>query len=206
MHTVVSRLKELRRRRGLTAQQLADRMADAGIPWEYGVVAKLETGRRKSLSIPEWLALAFVLDVPPLTLLLPTEDAAYQVTPRTAAQSAAVGAWMTGAHPLLTQEPPEDYGDPYSRQVRYLAEWNEWLRYVRQAPAQPEHQDRENVRFILETLIRSLEKHIVTPQMGAEGLRESSARVVLDELKAMARADAGQAQPPGTGDRGDDGS
>lgn len=144
MQTVVSRLKELRRRRGLTAQQLADGMSDAGIPWEYGVVAKLETGRRKALSVAEWLALARVLDVPPVALLLPEEDTEYQVTPGSAPLSAhAVGEWLISPKPLSAEPNPnnlaEHPGENFTRQHRYFADWPA---YLRRPPTVPEVEAR----------------------------------------------------------------
>lgn len=133
MQTVVDRMKELRRKRGLTAQQLAEQMTRVGVPWEHGVVTKLETRRRKSLSITEWLALACVLDVPPVSLLLPVEDVDYQVTPEITLRASRVGAWIILPEPLPPQVPDQSQGsvphpgETFARRQRHGAEWPTYL-------------------------------------------------------------------------------
>lgn len=80
---VVSRMRELRKKRGMTAEQLGAAMTGAGIPWNAGVVTKLETNRRKSVSVDELMALAYVLDVAPVHLLVPVDDSVeYQPFPQ----------------------------------------------------------------------------------------------------------------------------
>ena len=71
------RIRETRRRRGWTARQLADRCAEAGAPeLTVSVIANIETGRRdaeghrrRDVTIDEALALAYVLEVPPVVLI-----------------------------------------------------------------------------------------------------------------------------------------
>jgi hypothetical protein len=53
----------------MTAAQLAEAMTAAGIPWERSTVAKLETGRRQTVTIDEAVALVLVLDVSMAELL-----------------------------------------------------------------------------------------------------------------------------------------
>lgn len=62
-------MRELRQRRGLTAEQLAERMTEVGVPWNRGVVAKLETGRRQAVSVDELVGLSVVLDTAIAALL-----------------------------------------------------------------------------------------------------------------------------------------
>lgn len=102
---IASRIRALRLRHGWTADQLAERMTDAGVPWTRIVVTKMETGRRPSVSVEEWLALALVLDVAPVHLLVPTDDEAraYAVSP----SRPPIGAWearewIRGRVPLET--------------------------------------------------------------------------------------------------------
>src|SRR5438105_11407018 len=79
---IAAKVFELRKGRGWSADELAVRMTAAGIAWTRLVVTKLETGRRKSVSVEELLALAYVLDVAPLHLMIPwDDDAPCQVTP-----------------------------------------------------------------------------------------------------------------------------
>jgi transcriptional regulator with XRE-family HTH domain len=95
------RVRELRRRRGLTAAQLAERLREVGLDWDRNVVANLETGRRASLDVGELLALALVLDVAPVHLLVPLDDEApFHVTPTRIEKSGPVRDWVRGAEPL----------------------------------------------------------------------------------------------------------
>lgn len=100
---IAARVRELRRARGWTADQLAEQMKAAGFSWSRIVVTKLETGRRPAVSVEEFLALAYVLDVAPVHLLVPpnTLDARYQVTPDgVEADPDEVRAWIRGQRPI----------------------------------------------------------------------------------------------------------
>lgn len=70
-HTVAKELRRYRIARRLSAQQLADRCADLGMPIRRSVLANLENGRREAITIAELLVLARALDVPPLLLVFP---------------------------------------------------------------------------------------------------------------------------------------
>lgn len=94
---VASRVRELRKARQWTAQQLADALADVGIDWNRGLISKFETGSREGVSVAEVLALACVFDVSPLALLLPSESAGYAITPKRVADGTdRVIDWMLG--------------------------------------------------------------------------------------------------------------
>lgn len=97
---IAKRLRELRERRGITAEQLSERMRDVGVPFDKSVVANLETGRRRFVTVQELLALAHILDVAPVHLLLPidNEAAAYAYTPNRTAEVWKVREWVRG-HP-----------------------------------------------------------------------------------------------------------
>jgi transcriptional regulator with XRE-family HTH domain len=98
---VVQRVKKLRQEHGMSATALAAAMKEIGIDWERMIVTKLETGRRKSLSVVELLGLAYVLNTTPYELLVPDEDEApYQVMPTRVEPSGRVRAWMRGVEPL----------------------------------------------------------------------------------------------------------
>jgi transcriptional regulator with XRE-family HTH domain len=65
-------VREVRKRRAWTQEELADRCERAGVPrLTTQVIADLETGRRIRLSIDEVLVLALVLGVAPLHLMVP---------------------------------------------------------------------------------------------------------------------------------------
>jgi len=67
--TVAKRMRELRREKGWTAEQLTEELEGKGVHWNRGVVTKLETNRRESVSVAELLGLAAVFEVSPLDLL-----------------------------------------------------------------------------------------------------------------------------------------
>ncbi|MGD6743011.1 helix-turn-helix domain-containing protein [Streptomyces sp. BH106] len=98
--TVARRLREVRKRRDLTAQQLADRVADLGVPMNRAVLVKIENGRRENISVAELLGFALALDCSPLSLLLPTDNSPYAVTPTRTEPANDVRDWVRGRQPL----------------------------------------------------------------------------------------------------------
>lgn len=92
----------MRRKRGMTAEQLAAAMTSHGVKWDRALVAKLENGHRQSISLDEWLALAYVLNVAPVHLLVLLEDdIPYRVSPEITADSQRVRAWVAAQNPFL---------------------------------------------------------------------------------------------------------
>lgn len=70
-------VEEIKRRRGalgLRAQDVSDRAAELGIHMPRGVIARLESGDRKQLSVAELLTFALALDVPPILLIAPIDS------------------------------------------------------------------------------------------------------------------------------------
>jgi transcriptional regulator with XRE-family HTH domain len=119
---VAARVRKLRTKRGWSAEELAKQMKAAGIPWERIVVTKLETGRRASVSVDELLALAAVLNCPPVMLLTADErdqpdyepgrvTLNYQVTPKVTSDMGGVRAWIRGAGPLDDADPRDYYAE-----------------------------------------------------------------------------------------------
>ncbi|MFI6488260.1 helix-turn-helix transcriptional regulator [Streptomyces sp. NPDC050564] len=100
VETLAQRVKEVRSRKGMTAQELADNLKARGLLWDRQTVTKLETGRRQNVSVVEWLALARSLDVAPLHLLVPLEEVAYEVTPEESMPASRVRAWVRGTDVL----------------------------------------------------------------------------------------------------------
>ncbi|GAA3828980.1 helix-turn-helix domain-containing protein [Streptomyces chiangmaiensis] len=123
--TIRARVKELRARKGWSASDLAKRLVKKGILWNRSVVANFESGRRPTVSVPEWLALARVLDVSPLHLLIQPEgpgekgDASYNVTSDDAVTRDAARAWVRGMTALpdtdlrifFSEMPAEEWGN-----------------------------------------------------------------------------------------------
>lgn len=104
---IAQRVKDLRKRQKLTAEQLADRMREVGVPFDKTVIANLETGRRRFVTVQELLALAYVLSVAPVHLLVPPLDAAesdqapYSITPEgPTSVPSFMRAWIRGQTPI----------------------------------------------------------------------------------------------------------
>jgi transcriptional regulator with XRE-family HTH domain len=82
------RVRETRKDRRWTQGQLAQELREVGIRIGQTDVARLEKlpGDKghdpRSVTVEDWLALAFVLDIPPLALLLPTDDERLAVLPK----------------------------------------------------------------------------------------------------------------------------
>ncbi|MEU1892765.1 helix-turn-helix domain-containing protein [Streptomyces pristinaespiralis] len=96
--TIAKRVREIRKVRGLSAERLAERLAEHGIKWDRYTVTKLENGKRQNVTVSEWLALGTVLNVAPVHLLVPIDDddADYQVTAKKTAKASDVRSWVRG--------------------------------------------------------------------------------------------------------------
>jgi transcriptional regulator with XRE-family HTH domain len=106
MRAVVHGVKELRTRRGWTAERLGEEMAKLGFRWDRYTVGNLERGRRRSLTVEELLGLAYVLDVAPVHLLVPVDETRpYAVAPEATASANAVREWIRGSAPLPGRDP-----------------------------------------------------------------------------------------------------
>jgi transcriptional regulator with XRE-family HTH domain len=101
------RVKEIRRRRGWTTAQLAAKLAEAGAgQLTDAALANIETGRRRNgqrrrdVTIDEILALAYVLNVPPVLLFTPvgTEDT-LAITPTIGMTALEALPWVSGERP-----------------------------------------------------------------------------------------------------------
>jgi transcriptional regulator with XRE-family HTH domain len=93
----------VRKRRGWSQQELADRVTATGHRMHRLTVAKIESGgtRAQNASIADVLALAAALDVAPLHLLVPLDDdAAVAITPKEVHRAAVVRGWIRGGRPL----------------------------------------------------------------------------------------------------------
>ncbi|MFF8829122.1 hypothetical protein [Streptomyces sp. NPDC015131] len=119
VETIGERTKRLRRRKDWTAAELGSRMSELGVPWDRSIVANLENGRRKSVSVAELLGLALALDVAPIHLMVPPEGGRYRPVPREEYDAQTVRAWLRGEQPLpgtdsrtyRTEAPEEEWSD-----------------------------------------------------------------------------------------------
>lgn len=100
VEAVAARVSELRKRKDMTAAEVGRRMTAIGIKWDRFTVANLESGKRQSVTLTEWLALARVLDVSPLHLLVPLEEVEFNVTPEESVPASRARAWLRGTESL----------------------------------------------------------------------------------------------------------
>ncbi len=98
MSVVAAEIKRYRLRRGLSAQQLSDKISeDFGLQLKRSVLANLENGRRPTLSLVELIVLARMLDVPPLLLVFPTGyENEIEVLPGQTVGTWDAARWFTG--------------------------------------------------------------------------------------------------------------
>ncbi len=116
--TVAERVKDLRQRRGWTAAELALRCADKGLDgFNRSVLANIESGRRKYVTVDELTALAYVLDVAPIHLLVPVEvdqtvdEHFYRVCPDVFLPVPEARAWARGDYPPAAVDPRIYYSE-----------------------------------------------------------------------------------------------
>lgn len=100
---VAARVRELRERRGgMSAQALADRCAELGMPGlKRQAITNLENGRRGMVTVEELLVLAAALDVPPLDLLMSADGADLAVTPDLVVGPERLVLWFAGELPAV---------------------------------------------------------------------------------------------------------
>jgi transcriptional regulator with XRE-family HTH domain len=162
-----------RRRRKLSAQALADRIAEDGGNLTRAAISRIENGDR-GVTLEEWLQLAYALAVPPPLLFLNLESGQpVAIVPGAEVHPWMAYQWATGAEAPVTSE----------HQLKRLDEWNDARTVIRlhrrevdsaaavekaeQAIAAAEYaDDQEGLR--------------VARQRHAEALRELAA--ILDEM------------------------
>lgn len=110
----------------LTAQQLSDALRERlGVDMKRSVIGDLENGVRRTVSVSEVLALAYVLGVPPLLLIVPLgEPGDVEVLPGVWANPWAVARWAAGEGvmpPELGGATPE-YGSQFG--LLQLGRWH----------------------------------------------------------------------------------
>ncbi|MFI9273911.1 helix-turn-helix domain-containing protein [Kitasatospora sp. NPDC052896] len=94
---VAERIRATRDTAGLTVPELAQRCADRGLAIPRTTITNLETGRRTSVDLAEFLVIADALGVPPISLLFPIGTAAtVDVLPGREVSTWDAVAWFTG--------------------------------------------------------------------------------------------------------------
>lgn len=90
------RVAEYRKLRGITAQELSDALKPLGVELKRTVIGNLESGYRRTVSVAEVLAIAYVLDVPPIALLVPLgADDEIEILSSTTVDTWSAARWIT---------------------------------------------------------------------------------------------------------------
>ncbi|MFF7262274.1 helix-turn-helix domain-containing protein [Streptomyces sp. NPDC008159] len=94
---VAEQMRRARKAAGLTVAETADACAARGLAVPKTTITNLETGRRGSVDLAEFLVLADVLGVPPITLLFPLDATpTVDVLPGQPVSTWDGLAWFTG--------------------------------------------------------------------------------------------------------------
>jgi len=122
---VARQVKHYREKRGMSAQQLADACTALGLPLKRSVVANFESGRRATVSVPELMVLATVLEVPPLMLIFPVGIDAKTEVPGGLEQTWDAAKWFTGEDGAGWDSEGWQLL-PYRKHEHLVAEWRKW--------------------------------------------------------------------------------
>ena len=117
---VAGRVRALRTERGISGATLGAAVRALGLrSWAPATVGKLETMRRQSITVQEWLALSVALDVPPVWLLVdPNASTAVPIANGVEADPHQALLWLTGRVPLT--DPPGAAWDVAARMLGQL--------------------------------------------------------------------------------------
>lgn len=103
-HEMTERIgKQVRELRGnRTALWLSERTAELGMKISRSALSELESGKRRSISLAEFLILSAALEVPPAHLLYPTyPDGIAEVIPGLDEPSHSAADWIGGHRTLM---------------------------------------------------------------------------------------------------------
>jgi transcriptional regulator with XRE-family HTH domain len=132
--SVGNRVAQFRKQRGLTAQQLSEQLRDRlGLDLKRTVIGNLESGYRHTISYAEILALAYVLEVPPLLLMVPIGTDDFQPLPGVSEEPWESAMWITGEGlPLACEDPTPEMIDRYLGHMDYLRLYRQHTDFIGQ--------------------------------------------------------------------------
>lgn len=142
------RIREARTKRGWRVKDLAERCKKAGAPAiTAAVITNLETRRRpgREITAEELVALAWVLDVPPVQLLCPlNRDEALQVVPGEDKGPLEAVAWMADEDAVIEAVRPAGSGraEDTERALRFRGDALTVIRQIRVAVRSLKYHDR----------------------------------------------------------------
>lgn len=98
VRSIADEVKRRRTELGWSAQKLSDECAALGFDFPRSTLADLESGRRKQVSVPELVALAAALHIPPLLLVYPVgRQAETEMLPGVTRPAFRAAEWFSGA-------------------------------------------------------------------------------------------------------------
>jgi transcriptional regulator with XRE-family HTH domain len=110
------RMQTERKRRGITAQGLADVTERLGYPVTRNTIASLENGRKELLSIQELVVIARALEIAPIALMYPVDtndDVRVPADPPVEVPAFRAARWFSGEYftaPDVSQATEHQYG------------------------------------------------------------------------------------------------
>jgi transcriptional regulator with XRE-family HTH domain len=103
---VAEQMRHARKAAGLTVAEAAEACTALGLAIPKTTITNLEIGRRSSIDLAEFLVLAEVYKVPPISLLFPLDtEASVAVLPDREVATWEAVAWFTGETPLEKPAP-----------------------------------------------------------------------------------------------------
>lgn len=197
---VATRVRELRRQRAWTGQQLADAMTALGVSWNRGTVSKLEIGDRESISVAELIALACTFRVSPIALIVPSEPTDYALAPNCVAdQIMRVYDWIVGRGGLPSDEQnpfggwfgiPAGLPDIYvRREQHFAAERDRALNELRVRNAELEAEVKARPQTSPEAMLAILERTELQRQAEESKRRTAEDRAAGAERRAQQAED-----------------
>lgn len=112
---LAARVKDIRERKGWSAQRLADRCEELGAEYlNRSVIANIESGRKKNVTLEQAFILAFALGVAPIFLMVPIDNGedlmeAMQIAPHAMYEPGVVRDWARGYLPIEQSGPDYIY-------------------------------------------------------------------------------------------------
>ncbi|MFD9398360.1 helix-turn-helix transcriptional regulator [Streptomyces sp. NPDC060011] len=109
--TIAKRIKELRARRGWTAEKLGVEVTRHGAKFDRFTISNLENGKRQNVTVDELLAFAMTFDVAPIHLMVPLHNEPYLVTVDRTEDADRAREWIRGSLPLAGMNVRTYYGE-----------------------------------------------------------------------------------------------
>jgi transcriptional regulator with XRE-family HTH domain len=199
---IAGEVRRYRQEHQMSAQQLADRCAELGMPIARSVLANLESGRRDSVSVAEILVLARALRVPPVLLVFPLgREESIEVLPDQRVATWDALRWFSGERwrEIYGGELASVLGMPERQEIELfrdhefaINQWSDNLRDLNHALESAQTADTEPVRNALARRADNLterlqndEGHIreIRERLRAEGLIPPSLPRALAHLE-----------------------